>query len=242
MYLIIDIGNTLQKVAVFSETGKLVELQKFRQLTTTRLMQLFATYNFSHAILSSVGKYNADIESVIQQHCPLIILSPSTPLPIKIKYQTPASLGPDRVANAVGASRQYPAQNVLSIQLGSCLVCDFVNAKGEYLGGSIAPGIDMRFKALKHYTKKLPEVRKKQAEKLVGTTTEESILGGVMNGIIFEIEGTIAAYQRLFGDLKVLLTGGDADHLQKSIKFPIFAAPNNVLWGLFEILRYNVEK
>ena len=242
MYLIIDIGNTLHKAAVFSKDGQLLELQKYRQLTPNRLEQLFAQHKICHAILSSVGKYNADIEALIQQHCPLIILSSSTPLPIKIKYKTPYSLGPDRVANAVGASSKYPAQNVLSIQLGSCIVCDFVNAKGEYLGGSIAPGIGMRFKALKHYTKKLPEVEKQQAEKLVGATTEESILSGVMNGICFEIEGTIAAYQRQNGNVKVLLTGGDADLLQKSIKFPIFAAPNNVLLGLYEILRFNVEK
>ena len=242
MYLIIDIGNTLHKAAVFSKDGQLLELQKFRQLTPNRIEQLFKQHSIFHAILSSVGKYNANIVAMIGQHCPLTILSSSTPLPIKIKYKTPCSLGPDRVANAVGASRKYPAQNVLSIQLGSCMVCDFVNVKGEYLGGSIAPGIGMRFKALKHYTKKLPEVEKRQAKKLVGTTTEESILSGVMNGIRFEIEGTIAAYQQQYGDVKVLLTGGDANLLQKSIKFPIFAAPNNVLWGLYEILRYNVQK
>ena len=242
MYLVVDIGNTLQKVAVFSETGELVELKKYRQLTVARLKQLCARHGVSHAMLSSVGKYNADIECAIQQQCPLVVLSSKTPLPIKIKYQTPTSLGPDRVANAVGASRRFPAQNVLSIQLGSCLVCDFVNVEGAYLGGSITPGVGMRLKALKHYTKSLPEVKMKLAEKLVGTTTDESILSGVMNGIIFEIEGIIAAYQQQFGDVKVLLTGGDADLLQKSIKFPIFAAPNNVLWGLYEILRYNVQK
>ena len=242
MYLIIDIGNTLHKAAIFSEDGQLLELQKFRQLTPNRIEQLFKQHSISHAILSSVGKYNNDIEELIQQHCPLIFLSSSTPLPIKIKYKTPRSLGPDRVANAVGASRKFPAQNVLSIQLGSCMVCDFVNAKGEYLGGSITPGIDMRFKALKHYTRKLPEVRKRMPKQWIGNDTESSILCGVMNGIICEIEGVIAAYNQQHTPLKVLLTGGDADLLQKSIKFPIFAAPNNVLWGLYEILRYNVEK
>lgn len=242
MYLIIDIGNTLQKMAVFSETGELVELQKYRQLTPNRIEQLFTQHKFSHAILSSVGKYNVDIEAVIRQYCPLIILSPSTPLPIKIKYKTPTSLGSDRVANAVGASRRFPVQNVLSIQLGSCMVCDFVNAEGEYLGGAIAPGIDMRFKALKHYTRKLPEVRKRIPEQWIGHDTESSILCGVMNGIVCEIEGIITEYHRQHTPLKVLLTGGDAELLQNSIKFPIFAAPNNVLWGLYEILRYNVEK
>lgn len=242
MYLIIDIGNTLHKTAVFSEAGELVELCKYRQLTPNRIAQLFNKHNISHTILSAVGQYSPLVEDHIRQHCPLIVLSASTPLPFTLCYHTPSSLGPDRIANAAGAYRLYPEQNVLSIQLGTCMVCDFINDKKEYLGGSIAPGIDMRFKALKHYTKKLPEVKKKPTEMLVGTTTEESILGGVMNGICFEIEGMIAAYQQQYGALKVLLTGGDADLLQKSIKFPIFAAPNIVLWGLFEILRYNVEK
>lgn len=242
MYLIIDIGNTLHKAAVFSETGELIELQKYRQLTTNRIEQLFKQHSIFHAILSAVGKYSPLVEDSVRQHCPMVVLSSATPLPFSIRYQTPGSLGPDRIANAAGAYRMYPGQNVLSIQSGTCLVCDFINNKKEYLGGSIAPGIDMRFKALKHYTKKLPEVEKRQVGKLVGTTTEESILNGVMNGIRFEIEGTIAAYQQQYGDVKVLLTGGDADLLQKSIKFPIFATPNNVLWGLYEILRYNVRK
>lgn len=242
MYLIIDIGNTLHKAAVFSETGELIELQKYRQLTTNRIEQLFKQHSISHAILSAVGKYSPLVENSIRQHCPLLVLSSKTPLPFSIRYRTPGSLGPDRIANAAGAYRMYPGQNVLSIQSGTCLVCDFINNKKEYLGGSIAPGMRMRFKALKHYTKKLPEVEKRQAEKLVGATTEESILSGVMNGIRFEIEGTITAYQQQYGEVKILLTGGDTDPLQKSIKFPIFAAPNNVLWGLYEILRYNVQK
>ena len=242
MYLIIDIGNTLHKVAVFSQEGKLVESRKFRQLTKSRLNQLFAQYDISYAILSSVGKYRADIETCIGEYCPLLLLSSATPLPVTIQYETPESLGPDRIANAVGAHSLYPQQNVLSFQLGTCLVCDFVNDRGEYCGGSIAPGIDMRFKALRHYTRKLPLVRKNVPKQVVGANTEQSILSGVINGVVFEIEGMIAAYQKENKNLKVVVAGGDADLLQKSIKFPIFAAPNIVLWGLFEILRYNVEK
>ncbi|MBO4654454.1 MAG: type III pantothenate kinase [Bacteroidales bacterium] len=242
MYLLIDIGNTLHKAAVFSETGELAALHKYRQLTPNRIEQLFTQHGISHAILSAVGQYSSLVEDRIRQHCPLIVLSSSTPLPFRLRYHTPGSLGPDRIANAAGAFRLYPEKNVLSIQLGTCLVCDFINAQSEYLGGSISPGIDMRFKALKHYTRKLPEVKKKMTKGVTGTSTEESILNGVMNGIVFEIEGMIAAYTQQYQDLKVLVTGGDAELLQNSIKFPIFAAPNIVLWGLYEILRYNVDK
>ena len=242
MYLIIDIGNTLHKVAVFSEAGELIELCKYRQLTPNRIAQLFSKHDISHAILSAVGQYSSLIEDKIRQHCPLMVLSASTSLPFTLRYHTPGTLGPDRIANAAGAFRLYPEKNVLSIQLGTCLVCDFINAQSEYLGGSISPGIDMRFKALKHYTRKLPEVKKKMTKGVTGTSTEESILNGVMNGIVFEIEGMIAAYTQQYQDLKVLVTGGDAELLQNSIKFPIFAASNIVLWGLYEILRYNVDK
>ena len=242
MYLIIDIGNTLHKAAIFSETEELVELQKFRQLTPIRIEQLFAKHNISHAILSSVGKHNISVEECIRQHCPLVVLSAATPLPFTLRYLTPGSLGPDRIANAAGAYRMYPGQNVLSIQLGTCLVCDFINDKKEYLGGSIAPGIDMRFKALKHYTRKLPVVTKRMPEQWIGNNTENSILCGVMNGIICEIEGIITEYSQRYKALKVLLTGGDAELLQNSIKFPIFATSNIVLSGLYEILRFNVDK
>ena len=242
MYLIIDIGNTLHKMAVFSQEGELVEVRKFRQLTRNRLKQLIAQYDIAYAILSAVGKYQPGLETCIEEFCPLLLLSSATPLPITIKYETPLSLGPDRIANAVGAYGLYPRQNVLSFQIGTCLVCDFVNERGEYCGGSIAPGIDMRFKALRHYTRKLPLVHKNVPKQLVGANTEQSILSGVMNGLVYEIEGMISAYKKENKELKVLMTGGDANLLQKSIKFPIFAAPNIVLWGLFEILRYNVEK
>ena len=189
-----------------------------------------------------MGKYQPSAEECLRHYCPLTVLSASTPLPFALRYHTPSSLGPDRIANAAGAYRLYPGQNVLSIQLGTCLVFDFVNDKKEYLGGSIAPGIDMRFKALKHYTHKLPEVRKRMPDSWVGDSTENSILCGVMNGIICEINEMIEEYSQRNKALKVLLTGGDAELLQNSIKFPIFAAPNIVLWGLYEILRFNVEK
>jgi type III pantothenate kinase len=157
-------------------------------------------------------------------------------------YQSAETLGLDRIANAVGAAALYPAQNVLSIQVGTCLVCDVVNEKGEYLGGSISPGIKMRFEALNYNTKKLPLLREPYAPSyFLGTDTYSSIGSGVINGICFEIEGFIAHYQAHYAPLVVILTGGDALFLQNSIKNTIFAAPNVVLTGLNEIIKYNVD-
>jgi type III pantothenate kinase len=162
-------------------------------------------------------------------------------------YKNAERLGLDRIANAVGAAALYPAQNLLSIQAGTCLVFDFVNEKGEYLGGSISPGIKMRFETLHGNTKKLPLLRepyeiRENCEPLhfLGTDTDTSIFFGVLKGICHEIDGFIADYQAKFSPLTVLLTGGDADFLQKLIKNTIFAAPNVVLKGLNEIIKYNV--
>lgn len=242
MYLIIDIGNTLHKTAIFDEDGNMAELRRNQQLGTQELTQLFSDYHITHAILSSVGKYNQEIETVIRQYCPLLLLNAETPLPISIQYNNVSTLGPDRIANAVGASRLFPHHNVLSIQVGSCLVCDFINEKGEYLGGSISPGIDMRLKSLQHYTQKLPLIHKDKINYLIGQSTEQSILSGVMNGIAYEINGLIQQYTQDFKNLKVVITGGDAELLQNSINFTIFAAPNLVSLGLYEILRLYVEK
>lgn len=242
MYLTIDIGNTLHKTAIFKPNGQLVEIRKYRGLTPTRLSQLFRQYDITNAILCAVGKYDKTIEELIQKQCPLVILSADTPLPITLRYDTPHTLGPDRIANVVGASKQFPHQNLLSVQLGSCLVCDFINDQNEYLGGSIAPGIAMRLKALQHYTRKLPLVKQQSIDYLIGRSTEQSILSGVMNGITYEIEGFARHYAQKYPDLKILLTGGDSKDLQKSINFPIFATQNLVTLGLYEILHFYVEK
>ena len=130
--------------------------------------------------------------------------------------------------------------NVLAIQAGSCLVTDLVTAKGDYLGGTIAPGLRMRLRALEHFTARLPLLEPTPVDYLVGDTTEKSILSGVVNGLVGEIEGMICRYQAQFSPLKVVLTGGDAPLLSNSLKNSIFAAPNLVLLGLYKILRFNV--
>jgi type III pantothenate kinase len=141
----------------------------------------------------------------------------------------------------VGAASLFPNRNLLSIQAGTCLVFDFVNEKGEYLGGSISPGMNLRFEALHEKTKNLPQLRVKDTPHwFLGATSEESIISGVMNGVRYEIDGFIEDYKVNFENIMVLLTGGDALCLQKLIKNTIFAAQNLVLIGLNEIIKYNV--
>ena len=242
MDLVIDIGNTLQKLAVFSDEGVLLNLFSEKKLSISFLENLFCQYPIERAIVSSVREDDNSSLRWLEKKTQLIRFSSNCRLPIRLQYATPETLGTDRIANAVGANTLYPNKNVLSIMAGTCLVADFVNEKGEYLGGSIAPGMRMRFKALSQFTARLPLVEPENIDFFVGDSTQNSILSGVMNGIIQEINGIIRQYSRHYSPLKVILSGGDAELLQNSIKKRIFAAQNPILIGLHKILKLNASK
>ena len=239
--LTIDIGNTLQKAAVFSEDGKMLFFCDKEHLTEEDLLPVIEEFSVTHSILSSVGESAEILANFLKKTTNLLVFSHKTSLPICIKYKTPETLGLDRIANAVAANALFPNENVLSIQAGTCLVMDFVTKDAEYLGGSIAPGLEMRFSALHHFTKRLPLVKKQKINYFIGKTTEESIRSGVLNGIADEINGAIERYREQFGELKIILTGGNKNDLENSIKSTIFAAPNLVLNGLHKRLTFNVK-
>ena len=242
MDLVIDIGNTLRKVAVFSEEGVLMRLFSEKQLTVPFFEHLFEEFEIRRAIFSSVGAGDEEVLAWLDAHTRLVRFSHDCRLPITLKYATPETLGTDRIANAVGANALYPNCNVLSIMAGTCLVADFVNANGEYLGGSIAPGLRMRFQALPQFTAKLPLVEPEKIDFLIGDTTQNSILSGVINGMAAEIDGLIDRYAQDFDDLHIIFSGGDSPLLQNSIKKRIFAAQNPILFGLFKILKLNASE
>ena len=239
MDLVIDIGNTLKKVAVFSEKGKLIQLFQEKRLTVEFLESLFEEYSIRRAIVSSVGDEEAEALAWIEERARLVRFTHSCRLPIELKYATSETLGTDRIANAVGAHALYPNHNVLSIMAGTCLVADYVNADGEYLGGSISPGLRMRFQALQQFTARLPLVEPEEIVPLIGDTTQKSILAGVVHGMACEIDGLIADYKESFSPLKVIFSGGDSDLLRNFIKKRIFAAPNV---GLHKILELNASE
>ena len=242
MDLIIDIGNTLHKLAVFDENGVLLHIYHENRLTIPFLEAVFSQYPIHQAIISSVGKDDDKVLRWLDAHTQLILFSHQCQLPITMGYASPETLGTDRIANAVGANTLYPNQNVLSLMAGTCLVADFVNEKNEYLGGSISPGLRMRFQALSHFTARLPLIEPENIDFLTGDTTKNSILSGVMHGMIHEINGIIRQYSAQYKGLKVILSGGDAQMLQNSIKKRIFAAQNPILLGLYKILRLNASE
>lgn len=240
MILIIDIGNTQTKIAVFKEEN----IQQVHFCPThifhERLIELKnENPNVQTVVLASVGFLQENQLEMLKQHFSVVQITSHSPMPFHNAYSTPQTLGIDRRVLAVGASLQFPNQNVLVIDAGTCITYDFVDENNNYQGGGISPGIGMRFKSLKHFTAKLPEINwEQQTANLIGTSTQESIESGVLNGVIAEIDGIIEKYQQKNPNLKVILTGGDAEYLSKQIKNVIFAHSFFLLESLYSLYKY----
>lgn len=237
MKLIIDLGNSRQKAAVFS--GDTLLFQQVSASIYNSLIQIFQEYKIDSAIISSVIDDFSDISNFVQSKCPVLILNENTPVPIKNAYLTPETLGKDRLAAVVAASDMFPGENVLVIDAGSCIKYDFVDSSAVYHGGAISPGLNMRLKALHTFTGKLPLISLSESTSLTGSNTQQSILSGVVNGAVAEVNGIIEQYKEKYPGLKVVLSGGDSEYLVNKLKSKIFAVTNIVLSGLKIILDYN---
>lgn len=236
MILAIDIGNTLTKLAVFEE-DKIVEVISEKEIKSTDINTLVKDFDIKSIIVSSVADKN-DLKELLKNHN-FLVLNHHTPIPLQLKYKTPETLGLDRIAAAVAAKKMY-AENVLVIDMGTCITYDFINANNEYLGGGISPGFKMRFKALNTFTQKLPLINFDNNKlMLVGNSTENSIISGVYNGMYNEVNGIINNYLSQYKNLKIVVTGGDRNLFDLEPKNRIFADEFLVLKGLNEILKYN---
>lgn len=248
MYLVLDRGNTRSKIAFYTRDEE-VEMKVLETVSASGLALLINEFEARSGgvpvlsgIYSSVVEDNEEVTSYLEQRMNLLVMGGDTPLPITNRYHTPDTLGHDRIAAAVAAARIFPGHNVLTIDAGTCITYDFINGQKEYLGGGIAPGISMRFKALHTFTSKLPLVSLDKEIGLIGNSTDNSIRSGVFNGIVAEIDGIIERYSRDYPGLRIILTGGDANYFDRKLKNDIFAVPNLVLLGLKDILLYNAEK
>ncbi|MDR2971220.1 MAG: type III pantothenate kinase [Bacteroidales bacterium] len=240
MNLVIDIGNTLQKIAIFNN-DEIIYAKSMPFISNDILLFILKQFSIKFSIISSVSELSEQVVDFLNLNTKLIHYSYQTKLPITILYRSIETLGLDRIANAVGAAALFPSKNVLAVQAGTCLVFDFVNERSEYLGGSISPGLRMRFETLHEKTKNLPHLEENDTLlPFLGTNTNESVLSGVVIGMCHEIDGFIDDYKANYENTNVIFTGGDFAFFQKSIKNTIFAAPNLVLKGLNEIIKYNV--
>ena len=234
MNLVIDSGNTRIKAATFSADQ--VET-KFTFQSSQDLMLFLKDKNFDCAIVSSVNISATEILATLSA-AKKFVLSYTLPLPVKLLYKTPATLGVDRIAAACGAIGLFPANDCLVVDAGTCITYDFVDREKNYHGGAISPGISMRFEAMHTFTKRLPLVAP-AVEQLIGDSTESSMRSGVMNGVLNEVVGFINGYKQKYPDLRVVLCGGDTAFFENNLKQPIFAAPDLVLSGLNRILNHN---
>ncbi len=240
MNLIIDIGNTLTKVAVFQNDGLLYRCSFERELFLEKIEKIFQDYpETKAAILSSVVKSTKKEEDFLKKHISLCVLSPDLKLPFSNAYATPETLGKDRIALIAGAVKKYPKKNVLVVDAGTCVTYDLKTGNETYLGGAISPGLDMRFKAMHKFTGKLPLVKRTEDVKSVGNSTESSLQSGGINGLAYEIDTFIERYSIEYKYLTVILTGGDMQFLCKQLKNSIFANPILLLEGLNYILEFN---
>ncbi|SDS30476.1 type III pantothenate kinase [Polaribacter sp. KT25b] len=242
MKLIIDAGNTRIKVAVFEQSTlvEVVLIDKKRFLS--EIKKIVKKYKIHIGILSSVSFISEKKIEKLKFLLKLVVLSSSTKVPFINLYETPKTLGVDRIALVSCAVKKFPNKNILIIDAGTCITFDFVNDKSEYLGGAISLGVEMRYKALHYFTSKLPVLEKNYPKNFIGNNTDESINSGVVNGVIQEIEGIISQYKKKYMDLTVVLTGGDTNFLSKQLKSSIFAHQNFLLEGLNEILIFNENK
>lgn len=239
MNLIIDVGNSVAKIAVF-DGNALKEV--FRQSNTSLdgLAEICNKYPVERGILASVVALGENVRRQLEEtNLKWLCLDEHTRVPIVNLYKSPQTLGADRLAAVVGASMRFPGRDILVVDAGTALTYDFIDASGQYHGGNISPGLQMRFKALNRFTGRLPLVSEEGAIPAMGYDTETAIRAGVMKGIEFEINGYITALKKIYPGLLVFLTGGDEFSFDTKLKSIIFADRFLVLKGLNRILSYN---
>ncbi|NJK94818.1 MAG: type III pantothenate kinase [Bacteroidales bacterium] len=240
MNICIDIGNSFIKVCIFRD-DEVVYSSVFTEYGAAEITELFLQFpGIKKGIVSSVRVRDEKLIKLLQSRLQkLIILDYQTHVPIKNHYQTPQTLGKDRLAAVIGANYLYPSKNILVIDAGSAITFDFINSKGEYKGGNISPGLTMRFRSLHEFTSKLPLLGPEDNTPFLGQNTKEAITGGVQNSIIFEMDSYIDALKNQYPDLLTLVTGGDAKFFDNKVKNTIFVVSNLVLIGLNRILNFN---
>lgn len=238
----LDFGNTRIKAALFEGSTLKEQFVFDAEEEFLEGLDPFGT-KVTDCLIGSVTKDHLRASEVLSKRFRTQVFKADTPIPLKNLYKSALTLGSDRIAASVGAWSLYPGRNVLTIDAGTCIKYNFVNAADEYIGGAISPGLPMRLKAMNHYTQALPLVdTDKNYNKLTGQSTAESLLSGALVGAACEADAMIDRYREQYGDLQVVVTGGDGDYLCGQLKNRFFASQNILLIGLNVILNYNSEK
>ncbi|MDR0572920.1 MAG: type III pantothenate kinase [Tannerella sp.] len=242
MNLIVEQGNTMLKVAVF-DGERIAAFFLKENCDASWVNEICEQYHPDKGIMSSVTEKNdALINSLKEKMSYFLWLDEYHPVPVSIEYETKNTLGKDRIAAVVGANHLQPEQNILIIDAGTAITYELIESSGIYKGGNISPGLTTRFRSLNQFTRQLPLVKEKNDVPLIGTSTESAILAGVVNGIVYEMDGYIDTLKAKYGDIFIFLTGGHSFYFERRLKNHIFADANLVLVGLNRILEYNAKK
>jgi len=241
MNLVLDIGNNYFKLGIFDNSKLIHNISNENNEIENEILKVISNYKLvSHVLISNVSSYN--LNSLFEKKdFKIYDLKYTFNLPFTISYKTPQTLGNDRIALAAAATVLYPNSNNIIIDAGTCITIDFLNDKNIFFGGSISPGIQMRYQSLNSQTAKLPLLNKSSEIHFPGNSTENSIHSGVIGGICHEIMGFVKQINSDYKDVNVILTGGDAKFLSKTLKITIFANQIFILEGLNSILNLNKQ-
>ena len=236
--LCFDFGNTRLKCAVFNN-DEIKDVIALADDSDETIKNLISTYNPTKSILSSVINHNIEIENILSAKTKFHKLTHQSKLSFTTPVGKPETIGADRLALIAAAVHFYPDKHNLIIGLGSCITYNFVNKFHAFLGGSISPGLEMRFKAMHEFTAKLPLIKADANFPLVGYDTKTNLLSGVILGMSKEIVGTIEEYALRYSNFNVHLTGGDMGFFVPHLKNKIFASPHLIYKGLYAISEAN---
>jgi len=240
MILVIDVGNTQIKAAVFEQnTLQYKEIIPYAEWQNAIKKNLKNFPKIKNIVIASVGKLNKEDFFELNSKVSLFFVSREIKFPFQNLYETPNTLGIDRMILATGAILQFPNKNRLVIDAGTCITYDYIDSRNNYLGGAISPGIRLRYQALNNYTAKLPLLTKEEPISVIGNSTNQSIHSGVINGVANEIDGFINDFRAKNENFIIILTGGDAEFLAKRLKNTIFANSNFLLESLNQTFQFN---
>jgi type III pantothenate kinase len=242
MILTIDVGNSRIKAAVFEGYSVLECFVFDKDEVEEKIENILKKFqNCTDLVVASVGNVEKQSFLTFENQLNVHFLTHEDVFPFINKYATPKTLGIDRMVLAAGATLQFPKQNRLVIDAGTCITYDFIDEHDHYLGGAISPGLRLRYEALHNFTAKLPLLVLEAPEHYVGNSTAQAIHSGVVNGFVYEIDGFIDEYRRNFSNFIIILTGGDADFLAKRLKNTIFANSNFLLESLNQTFQYKIN-
>lgn len=233
-----DFGNTRVKYAVFVQ-GQLASVHTLEDASVAQVQQAVNQHQAQRTFLSSVIHHPPQVEEWLQQHTQFHKLSHETILPFTTPVAKPATIGADRLALAAAAVHSYPNQHTLVIALGTCITYNYINIFNQFVGGSISPGMHMRFLAMHQQTALLPLAQAAPNVPLMGFDTLTNLQSGVVWGMAAEIDGIINNYAQNLANFNVLLTGGDIGYFVPRLKNKIFADQNLLFKGLYAICEKN---